>query len=54
MLKKIALVLGAIVIVFLGVVAMQPADFRIERSIAITAPAADIFAQVNDFHNWAA
>ncbi len=54
MIKKIALALGAIVVVFLGVVAMQPADFRIERSAVIAAPPADVFAQVNDFHNWVA
>ena len=54
MLKKVALVLGAVIVIFLGVVARQPADFRIERSIAIAAPPADVFAQVNDFHNWAA
>jgi len=35
---KILLVLVAIVAVFAGVVAMQPADFRIERSATIAAP----------------
>ena len=54
MIMKIALALGAIILVFLGVVAMQPADFRIERSAVIAASPADLFAQVNDFHNWAA
>jgi uncharacterized protein YndB with AHSA1/START domain len=54
MFKKIALVLGAVVVVFLVVVAMQPADFRIVRSTVISAPPADVFTQVNDFHNWAA
>lgn len=54
MLKKIALALVAVIIVFLIVVAMQPADFRIERSTKIAAPSADIFSQVNDFHNWPA
>lgn len=54
MIKKIALALGGIVVVFLGVVAMQPADFRIERSAVIAAPPEVVFAQVNDFHNWAA
>ena len=32
--------------------ALQPADFRITRSAIISAPPADVFAQVNDFHNW--
>ena len=54
MLWKIVLALGALIIVLLVVVAMQPAEFRIERSTKIVAQPADIFAQVNDFHNWPA
>src|SRR5262249_39717001 len=34
------------------IVAMQPAEFRIERSTTIAAPAPVVFAQVNDFHKW--
>ena len=56
MLKKIVLgtliVVALIVLVFLGVVAMQPSDFRVSRSADIAAPASVVFAQVNDFHNW--
>jgi carbon monoxide dehydrogenase subunit G len=56
MLKKIVLGLLAVVLlavgVFAAVVAMQPADFRIERSETMAAPPADVFAQVNDFNNW--
>jgi hypothetical protein len=52
MLKKIFMVLALIVIVLILVVAFQPADFRVERSITIAAPANVVFAQVNDFHNW--
>jgi hypothetical protein len=52
MIKKIVLALGLIIIVFLVIVALQPADFRIVRSAAISAPAPAVFAQVNDFHNW--
>jgi uncharacterized protein YndB with AHSA1/START domain len=33
---------------------MQPADFRVTRTATIAAPAAAVFAQVNDFHNWQA
>ena len=47
-----ALGLAAIVVVFLIVVAMQPADFRTTRSASVSAPPATIFAQVNDFHRW--
>ena len=41
-----------IVAVFLGVVAIQPSDFRVARTATIAAPAPAVFAQVNDFHNW--
>lgn len=54
MIKKIFLALVVIIVVFVVVVSLQPADFRITRTITITAPAADIFSQVNDFHNWQA
>ena len=54
MLKKILIALAAILVVFAIVVALQPADFRITRSITIAAPPATVFAQVNDFHQWEA
>ena len=47
-------VLAAIVLVLVVVIAMQPADFRVERSTSIAAPSADVFAQVNDLHKWEA
>jgi len=52
MLKKVLIALAAIVAIFLIVVALQPADFRVERTATIAAPQADVFAQVNDFHKW--
>lgn len=52
LLKKVFLSLAAIVVVFIGVVAMQPSEFRIVRSATIAAPPAAVFAQVNDFHAW--
>ncbi len=54
MLKKIVLALAVIIAVFVVVVAMQPAAFRVARSITIAAPAPAVFAQVNDFKNWQA
>jgi len=54
MLAIILIALAAIVIVFVAVVAMQPAEFRVVRSATITAPASAAFAQVNDFHHWEA
>jgi hypothetical protein len=38
MLKKILIALAAIVVIFLIVVALQPADFRVERTATIAAP----------------
>jgi len=40
--------------VFLGVVAVQPDDYRIERSATFNAPATVVFDTVNNFHNWEA
>jgi hypothetical protein len=50
----VVLALAAIVAGFVAVVSMQPSEFRIARSATIAAPASDVFAQVNDFHNWQA
>ena len=52
MLKKILIALVAIVAIFIIVVAMQPSEFRVERSTTIAAPAETVFAQVNDLHKW--
>jgi hypothetical protein len=54
MLIKILVGLVAIVIVFVGVVALQPSDFRIVRTATISAPPEVVFSQVNDFHKWEA
>ncbi len=54
MLKKILIVLAAIVVVFVAVVAMQPSEFRVMRTATMSAPASAVFAQVNDLHKWEA
>lgn len=54
MLEKILLGLVVVIAAFLGVVALQPSDFRIARSAVVAAPAPEVFAQVNDFHKWEA
>jgi hypothetical protein len=54
MLEAILIALAAIVVVFLLIVAMQPAQYRVARSATVTAPAQAVFAQVNDFHKWEA
>jgi hypothetical protein len=52
MLKKIGLAVLGVVVVFLVVVAVQPAEFQVQRSATLAAPADIAFAQVNDFHAW--
>jgi hypothetical protein len=54
MLKKILIATGVIIIAVVGVVAMQPPEFRVVRTATMSAPAPAVFAQVNDFHNWEA
>jgi hypothetical protein len=54
MLIKILIALAVIVVVFVVIVALQPAEFHVARSTTISAPPAAVFAQVNDFHKWEA
>lgn len=46
----VALAVGAILIT----AALQPSDYRVERSAGIAAPPAVVFAQVNDLHKFQA
>lgn len=48
MIKKILIGFTAIIALFLIIVATRPADFRVERSATLSAPAAALFEQVND------
>lgn len=52
--KKILLAIVALVVVFAGVVATRPAEFRLERSLKMAASPASTYAQVEDFHRWEA
>ncbi|HWF20481.1 MAG TPA: polyketide cyclase, partial [Verrucomicrobiae bacterium] len=54
MLIKILIGLAIVVIAFVAIVAMQPSEGRISRSMTMPVPASAVFAQVNDFHNWQA
>jgi hypothetical protein len=54
MYKKLIVALVLAAAVFAIVVAVQPDEFRVERSTTVAAPAGAVFAQVNDFHNWQA
>src|SRR3954452_17542069 len=48
------LLIGAVLLIaaFLVVVWFQPDDYRLTRSTVIAAPAARVFAQVNDLKKW--
>ena len=52
MLKKILIALAIVVVGLAVVIALQPSTFRVTRTATIAAPPADVFALVNDFHNW--
>jgi hypothetical protein len=54
MLGRLVLGLVIVVVVLAIVVATRPSTFHVERSILITASPESVFAQVNDFHSWAA
>lgn len=55
---KVTLIILAVIVMILIVViliaAVRPAEFRVTRSATMAAPAATVFAQVNDFHQWKA
>lgn len=52
--KKAAIGAGALVVVLLIVVAVQPSSYHVERSTVINAPAEVVFAEVSDFKRWVA
>lgn len=52
MLKKILIVVAVVLVGLLGVIAMQPNEYRVERTKAIDAPAEVVFAQIDDFRLW--
>jgi hypothetical protein len=52
MFLKILLVLVVLAALVLAFASFQPNEFRVERSMTISAPAPVVFALVNDFHNW--
>src|SRR2546427_8324901 len=52
MLTKVLIAPAVIVVVFVVVVATRPSEYRVARTVTISAPAPAVFAQVNDFHKW--
>ncbi len=53
MVKKILLAIVGLVVAFCAVAALQPTQYKVIRSAVISAPQADVFNLVNDFHKWA-
>lgn len=51
-LKIVLAVFLILVAIFLAVVAVQPDEFRVTRSLDMSVPVADAFTQVDDLHNW--
>lgn len=54
MLKKILIGLALVIIVPLIVVALQPSEYRVTRSVTMAAPPEAVFPHVNELKKWAA
>ncbi|MBB5052762.1 hypothetical protein HNQ36_002736 [Afipia massiliensis] len=54
MMQKIFIGLIATIGSFLALILLQPSDYRVSRSMVMSAPAPDVFAQIDDFHRWQA
>jgi hypothetical protein len=52
MIKKLAVVVVLVIVVILGMAAMQPNTFGVQRSATVKAPPEKIAALIGDFHNW--
>lgn len=52
MLKKILIGVAAVLVLFVIIVAMQPAQYRVTRTATIPATSAVVFEHVNDLHKW--
>lgn len=50
----IAAAIAALVLILSVVIAVQPEDYRVTRSAEMAAEPDEVFAQINDFHNWEA
>lgn len=53
MMKKVLIGVAVLLLGLCAVVAAQPSEFALERSGTVNAPPEVVFAQVNDFHQWA-
>ena len=50
--KRLLIGIALLAATFIVVVALQPDDYRLTRQTVIAAPAAAVFAQVNDLQKW--
>ena len=53
MFKLIGLVIVVLAVTVLGLAAMKPDTFQVERSATIKAPPEKVYGLVSDFHQWA-
>ncbi len=53
MLKKVAIAVALLILIVLGLAAMQPDSYKVQRSATIKAPPEKIIPLISDFHNWA-
>ncbi|MEO4049193.1 SRPBCC family protein [Pseudomonas sp. CAU 1711] len=49
---SILIVVTLLIAALAAFIATRPDQFRVERAALIQAPAAEVFARVNDFHQW--
>lgn len=54
MLKKILVGVGVLVALLVVVVAAQPSEYHVERSLEMSAPAEVVWEQLSDFNAWKA
>lgn len=54
MIIKVVIVIAVLFVAFAVFAALQPPDFRIERSAVIAASPAAVFAEINDLHRFQA
>ena len=54
MLKKLLLVLAVAVVGLVALVVSRPDSYHVERAIDVGAPAATVFAEIDDLRAWAA
>ena len=52
MFKKIAMAVIAVILLVLAYAATRPDSYRVQRTVAIKAPAGKIMPLISDFHQW--